>query len=155
VNKLKAVKELVTKTPEETQEIAEKIGEMVEAGNVITLQGDLGTGKTTFTKGLANGLDVKRNVNSPTFTIMKQYQGRIPLYHMDVYRLEDSDEDIGFSEYFDGDGVAVVEWADFIEEYLPEERLEIRLSYLGESSRKLELRAIGSQYVTILEAIND
>ena len=88
---------------------------------MITLDGDLGAGKTTFTKGIAEGLGVKRTVNSPTFTIIKEYEGEsFPFYHMDVYRLENSDEDIGFDEYFNSDGVTVVEWATFIEEFLPQ-----------------------------------
>ena len=81
----------------------------------------MGAGKTTFTKGLAEGLGNHRNVNSPTFTIIKEYQGRLPLYHMDVYRVEDSFEDLGFEEYFKGGGVTVVEWAHLIEDQLPEE----------------------------------
>src|SRR5690606_38165727 len=120
-----------------------------------TLEGDLGAGKTTFTKGLAKGLGVKRNVNSPTFTIVKQYKGRLPLYHMDVYRLEHSDEDIGFSEYFDGEGVSVVEWAQFIEEYLPEERLEVTIRSIDEQTRKIEFHAIGDRYLNILNEMND
>lgn len=152
---LKRIKEYVTNSTEETQAIANNFGELLEIGDLITLEGDLGAGKTTFTKGLAKGLGVKRNVNSPTFTIVKQYSGRIPLYHMDVYRLEDSDEDIGFSEYFDGDGVSVVEWATFIESYLPDERLDIKITYIDEQSRKLECTAIGARYINILDEMND
>ncbi|SEA92719.1 tRNA threonylcarbamoyladenosine biosynthesis protein TsaE [Thalassobacillus cyri] len=119
-------------------ELARKLGERLQAGDVLTLEGDLGAGKTTFTKGLGQGLGVKRTINSPTFTIVKEYEGRIPLYHIDAYRLEDSEEDIGFEEYFQGDGVTVVEWAQFIQEYLPERRLDLTITYLDESGRFIE-----------------
>ncbi|MCA1024257.1 tRNA (adenosine(37)-N6)-threonylcarbamoyltransferase complex ATPase subunit type 1 TsaE [Halobacillus litoralis] len=120
---------------EETNDMAVRLGEKLTAGDVLTLEGDLGAGKTTFTKGLGKGLGVRRTINSPTFTIIKEYQGRVPFYHMDVYRLEDSDEDLGFDEYFDGHGVTVVEWAQFIEEYLPQERLDITIRYLDDTVR--------------------
>ncbi|MBN3553019.1 tRNA (adenosine(37)-N6)-threonylcarbamoyltransferase complex ATPase subunit type 1 TsaE [Fictibacillus nanhaiensis] len=135
-----------TKSAEETMSFAEKLGSLLQKGDVLTLAGDLGAGKTTFTKGLAKGLGVTRTVNSPTFTIIKEYSGRLPLYHMDVYRLEDSDEDLGFEEYFSGDGVCVVEWAVFIEDYLPEERLELVISHKGDEEREIQLRPIGSRY---------
>ncbi|MBH0163182.1 tRNA (adenosine(37)-N6)-threonylcarbamoyltransferase complex ATPase subunit type 1 TsaE [Fictibacillus sp. 26RED30] len=135
-----------TKSAEETMSFAEKLGSILQKGDVLTLAGDLGAGKTTFTKGLAKGLGVTRTVNSPTFTIIKEYSGRLPLYHMDVYRLEDSDEDLGFDEYFSGEGVCVVEWAVFIEDYLPEERLELVISHKGDDEREIQLKPIGSRY---------
>jgi tRNA threonylcarbamoyladenosine biosynthesis protein TsaE len=135
-----------TKSAEETMSFAEKLGSILQKGDVLTLAGDLGAGKTTFTKGLAKGLEVTRTVNSPTFTIIKEYSGRLPLYHMDAYRLEDSDEDLGFEEYFSGDGVCVVEWAVFIEDYLPEERLELVISHKGDDEREIQLKPIGSRY---------
>ncbi|MGA4722468.1 tRNA (adenosine(37)-N6)-threonylcarbamoyltransferase complex ATPase subunit type 1 TsaE [Fictibacillus nanhaiensis] len=135
-----------TKSAEETMSFAEKLGSILHKGDVLTLAGDLGAGKTTFTKGLAKGLGVTRTVNSPTFTIIKEYSGRLPLYHMDVYRLEDSDEDLGFEEYFSGDGVCVVEWAVFIEDYLPEERLELVISHKGDDEREIQLKPIGNRY---------
>src|SRR5690606_22621171 len=110
---------------------------LLKPGNVLTLEGDLGAGKTTFTKGLAKGLNIKRAVTSPTFTIMKQYEGTVPLYHIDAYRLEHSEEDIGFEEYMYGDGITVIEWATFIEDYLPNERLMITIQYVDEQTRKL------------------
>ncbi|MFG6150400.1 tRNA (adenosine(37)-N6)-threonylcarbamoyltransferase complex ATPase subunit type 1 TsaE [Halobacillus sp. B23F22_1] len=131
----------ITYSEEDTKQFAEKLGELLQAGDVLTLEGDLGAGKTTFTKGLAKGLGVKRTVNSPTFTMIKEYSGRIPFYHMDVYRLEDSDEDLGFEEFFNGEGVTVVEWAQFIEDYLPEERLELTVEYVNETSRKISAAA--------------
>ncbi|KZE65645.1 tRNA threonylcarbamoyladenosine biosynthesis protein TsaE [Fictibacillus phosphorivorans] len=135
-----------TKSAEETMFFAEKLGSILQKGDVLTLAGDLGAGKTTFTKGLAKGLGITRTVNSPTFTIIKEYKGRLPLYHMDVYRLEDSDEDLGFEEYFSGDGVCVVEWAVFIEEYLPQDRLELVISNKGDDEREIQVTPIGIRY---------
>src|SRR5699024_9416950 len=117
-----------TRSEDETIRLAEKLASLLKPGDVITLEGDLGAGKTTFTKGIARRLGVKRVVNSATFTIVKEYAGELPLYHMDVYRLEDSEEDIGFSDYFDGDGISVVEWAQYIKDYLPGEYLNINIS---------------------------
>ncbi|WP_068677015.1 tRNA (adenosine(37)-N6)-threonylcarbamoyltransferase complex ATPase subunit type 1 TsaE [Oceanobacillus sp. Castelsardo] len=137
--------QIVSNSAEETELIGERLASLLEAGDVLTLEGDLGAGKTTFTKGIAKGLGIKRTVNSPTFTIVKEYEGRLPLYHMDVYRLEYSDEDIGFDEYFNGDGVSVVEWAQFIEDYLPIDRLDIRIKYNGDS-RLLEFLTNSSHF---------
>ncbi|KKE78963.1 tRNA (adenosine(37)-N6)-threonylcarbamoyltransferase complex ATPase subunit type 1 TsaE [Oceanobacillus caeni] len=144
--------QMVSNSAEETKLIGERLASLLEAGDVLTLEGDLGAGKTTFTKGIAKGLGVKRTVNSPTFTIVKEYEGRLPLYHMDVYRLEDSDEDIGFDEYFNGNGVSVVEWAQFIEEYLPTDRLDIRIKYNGDS-RILEFLSNGSHFESIINEL--
>jgi tRNA threonylcarbamoyladenosine biosynthesis protein TsaE len=135
-----------TSSPEETMELAQRLGELLEAGSVITLEGDLGAGKTHFTKGLAKGLGVKRTVNSPTFTIIKEYQGRLPLYHMDVYRVCEADEDLGFEEYFYGEGITVVEWASLIKEQLPRERLSIQIYHAGEDKREIVLHPIGDWY---------
>lgn len=138
--------EIVSNTPEDTLNIACQLGQLLTPGDVILLEGDLGAGKTTFTKGLASGLDIKRNVNSPTFMIIKEYHGRLPLYHMDVYRLEDSFEDLGFDEYFYGDGVTVVEWAQFIEDQLPPNRLAIHVFHDGPDRRRIVFRPTGTRY---------
>lgn len=137
----------------ETMQLAEKLALLLKAGDVITLEGDLGAGKTTFTKGLAQGLGIQRTVSSPTFTIVKEYVGELPLYHMDVYRLENSDEDIGFDEYFQGNGVTVIEWAHFIEEFLPSELMNINITFVDEHTRLLELTSIGPHYVRILNEL--
>jgi tRNA threonylcarbamoyladenosine biosynthesis protein TsaE len=138
--------EFISNQPEETMDFSKRLAEFLKPGDVIALEGDLGAGKTTFTKGLALGLDIKRNVNSPTFTIIKEYQGRMPLYHMDVYRVEDSFEDLGFDEYFEGNGITVVEWAHLIEEQLPQELLMISL-FLGENgTRKIVVTPKGERY---------
>ena len=138
-----------TTSLEQTQDIAYKIGKWVSNGMILTLEGDLGAGKTTFTKGLAKGLGINRNVNSPTFNIIKEYQGRIPLYHMDVYRLESGGDDIGLDDYLFGDGVCVIEWTSRIEDLLPMERLDIKIFREGENQRCIELTPIGKNYETI------
>ena len=113
----------------ETKDIAAKLAKWLEPGDLILLEGDLGAGKTTFTKGLATGLGIKRVIKSPTYTIIREYlDGRLPLYHMDVYRLEETGGmDLGLEEYFEGEGVSIVEWAKFIPEDLPTEYLQIKL----------------------------
>lgn len=132
---------------------SERLGSLLQPGDVLALEGDLGAGKTTFTKGLAKGLNITRNVNSPTFTIIKEYQGRLPLYHMDVYRVEDSFEDLGFDEYFEGNGVTVVEWAHLVKEQLPEELLTIYLYLDDNDSRKLVLEPQGKRYEELCKEI--
>ncbi|QCR33967.1 tRNA (adenosine(37)-N6)-threonylcarbamoyltransferase complex ATPase subunit type 1 TsaE [Lysinibacillus sp. SGAir0095] len=138
---------------EETQSLAQSLALLLEAQDTITLEGDLGAGKTTFTQALAKGLGITRIVNSPTFTIMKQYEGRLPFNHLDVYRLADSDEDLGWEEIFYGDAVSVVEWAHLIEEYLPDERLAIEINRIDNDKRKFVLKPIGSRYERLCEEL--
>ncbi|MMZ53225.1 tRNA threonylcarbamoyladenosine biosynthesis protein TsaE [Aneurinibacillus migulanus] len=144
-----------TRSMQETQELAESVGRLVEPGDVFTLTGDLGAGKTTFTQGLARGMDISGVVNSPTFTIIKEYMGRLPLYHMDVYRMEDELEDLGFDEYFYGDGVTVVEWPQMIAEQLPAERCEIAITRGEGDERTLIFTAYGRRYEIVCEAIKN
>ncbi|MCR5640440.1 MAG: tRNA (adenosine(37)-N6)-threonylcarbamoyltransferase complex ATPase subunit type 1 TsaE [Lachnospiraceae bacterium] len=117
-----------TNKPEETYGFAKQLSEQAKPGQVFTLTGDLGVGKTVFTKGFAAGLAVTEDVNSPTFTIVQEYtSGRIPFYHFDVYRIGDVEElyEIGFDDYLYGDGVCMIEWANLIEEALPDVRTDI------------------------------
>ncbi|MFC3883401.1 tRNA (adenosine(37)-N6)-threonylcarbamoyltransferase complex ATPase subunit type 1 TsaE [Bacillus songklensis] len=145
---------LFTYSPEETMKAAEKLAHLLQPGDVLLLEGDLGAGKTTFTKGLAKGLGITRNVNSPTFTIIKEYHGgRLPLFHMDVYRLDDSFEDLGFDEYFEGNGVTVVEWAHLIQEQLPVQLLQINIYHEAEEKRRLELNAYGRHYIDLCKEL--
>ena len=126
----------------ETEKIGEQIGRRATPGTVIALIGDLGTGKTTLTKSIARGLGITETVTSPTFNIIREYKnGRIPLYHFDVYRIADPEEmyELGYEEYFYGDGVCVVEWADIIEELLPEDAVVIRIGR-GASEEEREYR---------------
>ena len=138
---------------EATLSLGKKLGELLQPGMLITLDGDLGAGKTTFTKGIGQGLQIKRVINSPTFTILKQYRGRLQLSHFDAYRLEGQDNDLGFEEIFDIDDVCVVEWPEFISDILPEKRLEIQINKIDENARKFVLKAIGKEYVQLLEAL--
>lgn len=115
---------------EMTFEIGKKLGEKADKGEIICLEGDLGVGKTVFTKGFAEGLDIEDNIDSPTFTILQEYlEGRIPLYHFDVYRIGDISEmdEIGYEDYFFGEGVCLIEWASRIEELLPEAAVHIKI----------------------------
>lgn len=121
---------LETYGPEDTFALGEKLGEEAEAGEVYCLNGDLGVGKTVFTQGFAKGLGITEPVNSPTFTIVQQYEeGRLPLYHFDVYRIGDVEEmeEIGYEDCFYGEGVCLIEWSDLIEEILPPQVVEIRI----------------------------
>lgn len=121
--------EVKVNSANETQALAQHLAKFLQAGDVLLLDGELGAGKTTFTKGLAEGLGIKRNIKSPTFTIIREYQeGRLPLYHMDVYRLEETGGmDMGLEEYFEGNGVSVVEWSQFVNSELPAENLVIHI----------------------------
>lgn len=143
------------KNEQETIELAKKITEYLKPGMTILLEGDLGAGKTTFTKGIGEGLGVRRIIKSPTYTIVREYQdGRLPLYHVDLYRLTESEvPDLGLDEYFEGDGVSVVEWPSIAPEELPMERLEIKLTTdVNEpEKRSIQLKAIGKQYEELLE----
>ncbi len=126
----------VTKNGEETRQLGVRLAELLKPGDVLALEGGLGAGKTTFAQGIARGLGVEETVDSPTFTIIKEYEGRLPLYHMDVYRLEYPDEDLGWDEFFYGDGVTLVEWAGRIEHLLPEHTVRITLS-VGEDGQRV------------------
>ena len=126
------------KNEQETRTFGMELGAGAKAGDVIALIGDLGTGKTTLTKYNAEGLGVTEYITSPTFNIIKEYRsGKLPLFHFDVYRIADVDEmfEIGYEEYFFGEGVCVIEWADIIEEIIPEDALTIRIS-MGENENE-------------------
>ena len=119
-----------TFSPEETFEFGKELGKQAKAGTVICLDGDLGVGKTVFTQGFAAGLGIEEPVNSPTFTILQIYEeGRLPLYHFDVYRIEEPEEmdEIGYEDYFYGDGVCLIEWASMIEELIPETAVQVTI----------------------------
>ena len=138
----------------ETEELAENIESEKFPGMVICLNGELGSGKTVFTKAFANSLGINEVVTSPTFNIIKEYKdGELPLYHMDVYRVDGKVDELGLDEYFDGDGVTIVEWADMIEKYLPKKRLDIFIKVTGEDSRTFILKPYGKEYEDICEAI--
>ncbi|MGN0335716.1 MAG: tRNA (adenosine(37)-N6)-threonylcarbamoyltransferase complex ATPase subunit type 1 TsaE [Lachnospiraceae bacterium] len=138
-----------TNNPKETFEFGKKLGEKAKAGSVYTLIGDLGVGKTVFTQGLARGLGISEPISSPTFTIVQIYEeGRLPLYHFDVYRIGDVEEmeEIGYEDCFYGEGVCLIEWANLIEEILPESYTQIRIEkdiQKGFDYRKITVTPIG------------
>ena len=141
------------RTAEDTKQFAYKLASLINQPSLITLSGQLGAGKTTFTQGLARGLGVTKNVTSPTFTLLKIYEGRLPLYHIDAYRLEGLNQDLGFDEYIDGDGVCVIEWSNFIEDILPSDCINISFSILEDDSRQLDITAEGEEYERIVEQL--
>ena len=136
----------------ETIEIAQNFESEKFPNMVICLEGDLGSGKTIFTKGFAQALGIEENITSPTFNIIKEYTtGEMPLYHMDVYRLEEAPESTGLLDYFDKDGVVIIEWASMIKDYLPEERLDIFFKVVEEDKRVIKLVPYGEKYEEICE----
>lgn len=133
---------------EETIELALKLGRILQRGDTVCLMGDLGTGKTAFTGGIAKALDIPGYITSPTFTIVNEYEGKLPLYHFDVYRISDSDEmyETGYEEYIKGDGITVIEWADLIEDVLPRERVDVTIRKDDENnpdSRLITMKFLG------------
>lgn len=145
--------EVISKSLHETDDLGIKLGENLEPGMVITLSGDLGAGKTTFTKGIAKGLGITKVISSPTFTILKQYSGRLNLNHFDAYRLEGQDSELGFEELIDSDDVSIIEWADYIAEIIPDERLEITIEYIDDSTRKFKFVPRGERYNKLVEVL--
>lgn len=123
------MREIISNSYEETSGAAAEFADTLKGGEVIAMYGDLGAGKTAFVQGLARGLGINRHITSPTFTIVNEYEGRLPLYHFDVYRIADPDEmyEIGYDEYITSGGVCVIEWAELIEELLPEDCVRIEI----------------------------
>ena len=140
----------------QTKSIGEKLGEVTEPGDLLLLIGDLGTGKTCLTQGIAIGLGIKSSVRSPTFILVNEHYGRSTLFHIDLYRIENINEveGMGLDEYVNSDGVCVVEWANKATSAFPKEHLRIDLQHIGEKSRKLTFTAYGSRYTRIIEAIS-
>jgi tRNA threonylcarbamoyladenosine biosynthesis protein TsaE len=150
----------------QTQRLGMRLGELLQGGELILLDGQLGTGKTTFTQGLAQGLGITENINSPTFTLLKEYANQLHqgnstgalsdrrpyLYHFDLYRLDNPDEivDLGFEDYFFSDGVSVIEWAEKASSFWPNEHLNIRLKIMSETKRGLLFIATGKHYCELL-----
>jgi len=144
---------LTMRSDMETIEFAQNLESEKFPNMVICLNGELGSGKTMFTKAFANALGIQENVTSPTFNIIKEYEGELPLYHMDVYRLDGNTEGVGIEEYFTKDGVVIIEWANTIKDILPEERLDIKIKVAGENSRILIVTPHGKQYEELCEAV--
>lgn len=138
----------------DTMELAENIESEKFPGMIICLDGELGSGKTVFVKGFAKSLGITENITSPTFNIVKEYEsGEMKLNHMDVYRIEDTDETIAFNDYFKGEGVTIIEWAELIEDKLPDERLEIKFKVIDENTRVLVLKPYGQKYEDLVNYV--
>ncbi|MBL7070808.1 MAG: tRNA (adenosine(37)-N6)-threonylcarbamoyltransferase complex ATPase subunit type 1 TsaE [Candidatus Omnitrophica bacterium] len=150
-------KQFISNTVEDTIRFGRRLGSILKSGDLIALCGELGSGKTVLTKGIARGLGVKHaeRVNSPSFLILKEYRGRLPLYHFDIYRLNDAFEfmTVDYARYFYGNGVSVIEWADKIEKLLPDEFLKIDLSVKGENERRMRVLPYGHRYKRIAERL--
>lgn len=144
---------VTTRNELETIELAQNFESEKFPNMIICLDGELGSGKTIFAKGIANALGIKESITSPTFTIIKEYDGELPLYHMDLYRLDGNIDGIGIEEYFTKGGVVVIEWASTIKEHLPEERLEIKFKVIDENKRLLILTPYGQKYIDLCEAV--
>ncbi|QIB28208.1 tRNA (adenosine(37)-N6)-threonylcarbamoyltransferase complex ATPase subunit type 1 TsaE [Caloranaerobacter azorensis] len=145
-----------TNSPEETYSFGYRLGKLLKSGDILCLNGDLGAGKTTLTQSIAKGLDVEDYVTSPTFTLINEYEGRYPVYHFDVYRIDDIDEmyDLGFEEYIYSEGVTIIEWASIIEDILPLERLDITIKRGKEiDEREIIIEAKGKRYEEIVKEL--
>ena len=134
----------------ETIALGRKLGTLLEKGMTVILKGELAAGKTTFTKGIGQAFNVRDVINSPTFTILKIYEGDLILYHVDAYRLEGHSYDLGLSEYED-DGVMVIEWPEYYEDYLPKEYLEVDFTYIDDDCREIDFIPHGEKYERIAE----
>ncbi|RKD32350.1 tRNA (N6-adenosine(37)-N6)-threonylcarbamoyltransferase complex ATPase TsaE [Thermohalobacter berrensis] len=145
---------IVTNSPEETKEFGYKLGTLLKGGDILCLSGDLGAGKTTLTQAIAEGMGIEDYITSPTFTIINEYEGKLPLYHFDVYRLEGPEamDDLGYEEYFYSNGVCIIEWANLIEEILPEERINITIKRgNGENKREIIIDGVGKRHEEIID----
>ena len=143
---------ITMRSEDDTIALAENLESEKFPNMVICLYGDLGSGKTVFAKAFAHAMGID-GVTSSTFNIIKEYNGELPLYHMDVYRVDDNVESLGIEEYFEKGGVTIIEWADLIKDYLPEERLDIKFKVIDETTRVLVLKAYGDDYIRACEDI--
>ena len=142
-----------TNSEADTIELAQNFESEKFPNMVICLNGELGSGKTIFTKGFAQAMEITETITSPTFTIIKEYEGDIPLFHMDVYRLDNESSDIGIEEYFNKGGICIIEWADNIKDFLPKNRLDIKFKVIDENKRCLVINAYGKEYEELCEAV--
>jgi tRNA threonylcarbamoyladenosine biosynthesis protein TsaE len=149
--------DLVTHSPEETQQIGRRLGEGARPGDVVLLIGDLGTGKTCLTQGIARGLGINDYVLSPSFVIVRELHGRLPLFHVDLYRLDrlEETEDLGLDDYFYDGGISVVEWAEKAMGLMPPEHLRIDLTYVSDTDRRLRLQPKGKRYDELVAGLEN
>ncbi|QZY54268.1 tRNA (adenosine(37)-N6)-threonylcarbamoyltransferase complex ATPase subunit type 1 TsaE [Crassaminicella profunda] len=146
---------IISNNEQKTYELGYKLGTLLKRGDVVCLTGDLGAGKTTISKAIAKGLGVDECVTSPTFTIIHEYMGHIPLYHFDVYRIGEIEEmeDLGYEEYFYGEGVCLIEWASQIEDLIPKEHLWMHIKRIDENTREIEMTGNGQHFHEVIEEL--
>jgi tRNA threonylcarbamoyladenosine biosynthesis protein TsaE len=148
---------LQTRSARETTELGKLVGRLLERGCVVALFGELGSGKTQFIKGLAQGIRVDRRypVSSPSFTLINEYPGRIPLFHFDLYRLNEAKnlEELGYEEYFYGDGITAVEWAERAASLMPSQHLRVEMAWVSATHRQIVITAIGDRDLPVIEAL--
>jgi tRNA threonylcarbamoyladenosine biosynthesis protein TsaE len=147
---------IISKSPEETKKLGEDIGKLVRAGDLLAFYGELGAGKTCFIQGISQQLEVKDYVTSPSFTIINEYRGKIPIYHFDLFRLNNAEEilELGYKEYFYGEGLTVIEWAEKIEEFLPKEHLKIDIKFEDHYKRTITFIPQGDRFEKILKELS-
>ena len=149
--------EILSRAAEQTYQFGIALGKELQAGDLVALSGDLGAGKTCCVQGIASGLEVSDRgmVTSPTFTLIQEYQGRVPIYHFDVYRLSSEDDlyDLGYEEYFYGDGVTLIEWAERIPAFLPAEYAAIHLRIEPSQTRRIRFQAHGTRYEQLVRML--
>jgi tRNA threonylcarbamoyladenosine biosynthesis protein TsaE len=152
---LQPVLEFISRSPEQTKKLGRQLGELARPGDAVLLIGSLGAGKTCLTQGIARGLGVADYTASPSFVLMREYEGRLPLYHIDLYRLERVEEvaDLGLDDYLYGEGICVVEWADRALNLMPPEHMFIELTYLSPRRRSLYLDPRGQRYCDLLKEL--
>ena len=147
---------LITKSPEETINLGKDVSKLVKPGDILAFYGELGAGKTCFIQGISLGLEVKDYVTSPSFTIINEYQGKVPIYHFDLFRLDNAEEilELGYEEYFYGEGLTVIEWAEKIEQLLPKENLKIEIKFKDRYQRTISFIPQGDRFNKFLEELN-
>ena len=148
--------EFKTNNAKETEELGLRIGQALRGGEILAMTGDLGAGKTTMTKSLASGLDIDEHITSPTFTIVNEYEGRLKLFHFDVYRIADVEEmyDLGFEEYIYSGGVCIIEWSNLIEEILPDDTINIQILYIDDNKRQINITGKGSKFENLKKELS-
>ena len=147
---------IITKSPEETKNLGKKVSKLTKPGDLLAFYGELGVGKTCFIQGISQGLKVKDYVTSPSFTIINEYQGKIPIYHFDLFRLDNAEEilELGYKEYFYGEGLTVIEWAEKIEQLLTKEHLKIEIKFKDRYQRTISFIPQGDRFNKFLEELN-
>ena len=146
---------IITKSPEETKNLGEEVGKLAKPGDLLAFYGELGAGKTCFIQGISQELEVKDYVTSPSFTIVNEYQGKIPIYHFDLFRLNAEEIlELGYEEYFYGEGLTVIEWAEMIEQLLPKEHLKIDIKFKDRYQRIISFIPQGDRFNIFLEELN-